>query len=41
MLYFLASATIIVFKPKLFNESLNELLKEEVQGFESRIKANL
>ena len=37
MLYFLALATIIVFKPKLFNESL----KEEVLGFESRIEANL
>ena len=36
MLYFLALARVMVFKPELFNESL----KEKVQGFEGQIEVD-
>ena len=36
MLNFLALATVMVFRPELFNESL----KEEVQGFEGQIEVD-
>lgn len=49
MLYFLALAAVMVFRPELFNESLkekvvfrpelfNKSLKEKVQSFEGRIE---